>query len=37
MYSRSMKSYELRRLVKKYSDYIRYPIKLDVETQKLKE
>ena len=36
-YSRFLKSYELRSLVKKYSDYIRYPIKMDVETQKLKE
>ena len=36
-YSRFLKSYELRSLVKKYSDYIRYPIQMDVETQKLKE
>ena len=36
-YSKYLKSYELRNLVKKYSDYIRYPIKMDVETQKLKE
>ena len=36
-YSRFLKSYELRSLVKKYSDYIRYPIKMDVEHQKLKE
>ena len=36
-YSRYLKSYELRSLVKKYSDYIRYPIKMDVERQKLKE
>ena len=36
-YSRFLKSYELRNLVKKYSDYIRYPIKMDVEHQKLKE
>ena len=36
-YSRFLKSYELRSLVKKYSDYIRYPIKMDVETQKRKE
>ena len=36
-YSRYLKSWELRNLVKKYSDYIRYPIKMDVENQKLKE
>ena len=36
-YSKYLKSYELRSLVKKYSDYIRYPIKMDVENQKLKE
>ena len=36
-YSRFLKSYELRSLVKKYSDYIRYPIKMDVEIQKRKE
>ncbi len=36
-YSRYLKTYELRNLVKKYSDYIRYPVKMDVENQKLKE
>ena len=36
-YERFLKTYELRNLVKKYSDYIRYPIKMDVETQKMKE
>ncbi|MBQ9967153.1 MAG: molecular chaperone HtpG [Oscillospiraceae bacterium] len=33
-YSKYLKAYELRALVKKYSDYIRYPIKMDVEHQK---
>jgi len=36
-YSEYLKSWKLRNLVKKYSDYIRYPIKMDVENQKLKE
>lgn len=36
-YSKYLKDYELRSLVKKYSDYIRYPIKMDVENKKLKE
>ncbi len=36
-YSRYLKSWELRNLVKKYSDYIRYPVKMEVENQKLKE
>ena len=36
-YSRYLKSWELRNLVKKYSDYIRYPVKMDVENRKLKE
>lgn len=30
-YSRFLNDYTLRNLVKKYSDYIRYPIKMDVE------
>ena len=29
-YSRYLEEYEIRSLVKKYSDYIRYPIKMDV-------
>ena len=29
--------YRIKELVKKYSDYIRYPIKMDVEHEKLKE
>ena len=36
-YSKYLKSWELRSLVKKYSDYIRYPIRMDVENQKPKE
>lgn len=36
-YSDYLNEYTIRRLVKKYSDYIRYPIKMDVETEKLKE
>lgn len=36
-YSRFLKQYELRNLVKKYSDYIRYPIKMDMERSKVKE
>ena len=36
-YSKYLKAYELRVLVKKYSDYIRYPVKMDVENRKLKE
>ncbi|MFI3313371.1 MAG: molecular chaperone HtpG [Eubacteriales bacterium] len=33
-YSKYLETYELRNLVKKYSDYIRYPIKMDVENSK---
>jgi len=36
-YSKYLKSYELRALVKKYSDYIRYPVQMNVETRKMKE
>ena len=36
-YSEYLESYRIRGLVKKYSDYIRYPIKMDVESSKLKE
>ena len=36
-YSDYLNEYTIRRLIKKYSDYIRYPIKMDVETEKLKE
>lgn len=33
-YSEYLESYTLRRLIKTYSDYIRYPIKMDVEKTK---
>ena len=36
-YSQYLETYTLENLVKKYSDYIRYPIKMEVETQKVKE
>ena len=36
-YSKYLETYEIKELIKKYSDYIRYPIKMNVETQKLKE
>ena len=36
-YSQYLQSYEISELIKKYSDYIRYPIKMNVETQKIKE
>ena len=36
-YSQYLETYELKELIKKYSDYIRYPIKMNVETQKMKE
>ena len=36
-YSEYLESYRIRSLVKKYSDYIRYPIKTDVTRQKPKE
>jgi molecular chaperone HtpG len=36
-YSQFLESYTLQGLVKKYSDYIRYPIKMDVEKSRLKE
>ena len=36
-YSRFLKSWELQQLVKKYSDYIRYPIKMEMEKSRLKE
>lgn len=34
-YSRYLEQYELRELVKKYSDYIRYPIKMETEKERL--
>ena len=36
-YSKYLEEYELRMLVKKYSDYIRYPIRMLVSNEKLKE
>ena len=36
-YSRYLDTYKIREIVSKYSDYIRYPIMMDTETQKLKE
>ena len=36
-YSEYLDTYTIQRLVKKYSDYITYPIEMEVETRKLKE
>lgn len=36
-YSRYLESWTIQSLVKKYSDYIRYPIRMNVESQRLKE
>ncbi len=36
-YSEFLEEYKLKGLIKKYSDYIRYPIKMLVTSQKLKE
>ncbi len=36
-YSEYLDSYTLKSLVKKYSDYIRYPIRMNVEKSRLKE
>ena len=36
-YSRFLKDYELRELVRKYSDYIRYPIRMEMEKTREKE
>ena len=36
-YSEFLDSYHLQSIIKKYSDYIRYPIIMDVEKSKLKE
>lgn len=36
-YSRFLKTWELSQLVKKYSDYIRYPIRLEMEKSRMKE
>ena len=36
-YSRFLEEYEIRSLVKKYSDYIRYPIRMAVSKSRIKE
>lgn len=36
-YDEFLQEYRIRGLIKRYSDYIRYPIKMDVEQRKLKE
>ncbi len=36
-YSRFLESYELQKLIRKYSDYIRYPIRMNVEKTRIKE
>lgn len=36
-YGEFLTPYKIKALVKKYSDYIRYPIKMDVEHEKLRE
>ena len=36
-YSMYLDSYKIRELIKKYSDYIRYPIKMEIEKSKLKD
>lgn len=36
-YSEFLDEYRIKALVRKYSDYIRYPIKMEVEHEKLKE
>ncbi len=36
-YSEFLDTYRLRSLIKKYSDYIRYPIRMEVEKSRLKE
>jgi len=36
-YSDFLEEYRIRGLIKKYSDYIRYPIKMEVERERLKE
>ena len=36
-YSRYCETYEIQSLVKKYSDYIRYPIRMEMETSRQKE
>lgn len=36
-YGEYLSEYKIRHLIKKYSDYISYPIKMDIPTEKLKE
>ena len=36
-YSKYLEEYEIRRLIKKYSDYITYPIKMNITKSRLKE
>jgi Molecular chaperone, HSP90 family len=36
-YDEFLEEYRLKSLIKKYSDFIRYPIKMDITTSKLKE
>ena len=36
-YSEYLDTYKIKELIKKYSDYIRYPINMDIEKEKLKE
>jgi len=36
-YSRFLEEYQIRQLVKKYSDYIRYPIRMEISKSRLKE
>jgi len=36
-YDEYLEEYKLKNIIKKYSDFIRYPIKMDVTTSKLKE
>lgn len=36
-YSRFLEEYQVQELIKKYSDYIRYPIKMEMEHQRKKE
>ena len=36
-YDEFLTPYKIKELIKRYSDYIRYPIKMDVEHEKLKE
>ena len=36
-YDEYLEEYRLKQIIKKYSDFIRYPIKMDVTESKLKE